>query len=250
MPRRTNSTSQPYLSPTRRAATERASPVALAQFRRRVRDHNIPYWGTNVLYGSSTWWMGNFETFPLVLCLPFKPSHSAFHTRCSPWLNLPFMTAFIAPLSIFSEDRGNPPYEFHFHLAPVSEIYPPSKTKSSSSSSMAESQSSHRSSALSSSVAKLQLFSRYNSCSNDSSNPHSPGLDNWQSDRSSNWSSDSYIDGPSDDLSHPHTPGLDPWKINGSVGEGKGSSSDVYNCKTDDGQVSQGSSGSSSSSKK
>jgi hypothetical protein len=37
---------------------------------------------------------------PLVLCFPFRPSHSVFHIRCSPWLNLPFMTAFITTSSI------------------------------------------------------------------------------------------------------------------------------------------------------
>ncbi len=51
-------------------------------------------------YGSLTWWTGNFKTFPSVLYLPFRPSHSVFHTRGSPWLNLPFTTAFIAPSSI------------------------------------------------------------------------------------------------------------------------------------------------------
>ncbi len=53
-----------------------------------------------MLYGSLTQRTGNFEMFPFVLCLPFRPSHSTFYTRCSPRLNLPFMTAFIAPSSI------------------------------------------------------------------------------------------------------------------------------------------------------
>ncbi len=56
----------------------------------------FPTEGQTVSYGSSTWQMGNFETFPLVLCSPFIPSHSVLHTRCSSWLNL-LMTAFIAP---------------------------------------------------------------------------------------------------------------------------------------------------------
>jgi hypothetical protein len=60
---------------------------------------------------------------------------------------------------------------------------------------------------------------------------------------------DSFINGSSDNLSHPHSPGLDPLHSNGSIREGKGSSSGVYDCKTDDGQVSEGSGGSSSSSK-
>jgi hypothetical protein len=41
--------------------------------------------------------------FALVLCLPFRPSHFACHTQFSPWLNLPFTTAFIAPSSISLE---------------------------------------------------------------------------------------------------------------------------------------------------
>jgi hypothetical protein len=47
MPRRTIIVSQPYLSPTQRAAVERASPAALAQFQRLVREQDIPYWGPN-----------------------------------------------------------------------------------------------------------------------------------------------------------------------------------------------------------
>jgi hypothetical protein len=50
-----------------------------------------------VSYGSSTQWTGNFEMFPSGLCSPFRPSHSMCHTRFSPWFNLPFTTAFIAP---------------------------------------------------------------------------------------------------------------------------------------------------------
>ncbi len=162
---------------------------------------------------------------------------------------LAFHNCISCPLINFPEDSGNTPYEFHFHLAPVSEIHPPSDVKLSFSSSVAKSQSSCCSLASSSSMAKLQLSSRYNSCSDNSSNPYSPGLDNWQSDRSSNWSSDSYINGPSDNLSHPHSPGLDPWQSDGSIGEGKGSISNIYNHEMDNGQVSQGSGSSSSSSK-
>jgi hypothetical protein len=239
MPGRKKSTSQPYLSLTQRAAAKWASPAALAQFRRQVWDHDIPTGGQTVSYGSSTWQTGNFETFPSVHCLPFRPSHSVVLTLAQ----LAFHNCIDCPLINFPEDSGNPPNEFHFHLAPISESHPPSDVKSSPSSFMAKLQSSCRNSALSSSVAKLQLSSRYNSRSDDSSNPHSPGLNSWQSDRSSNQSSDS------DDRTHPHSPGLDPWQNNGSVGEGKGSSSGVYDCETDNGQVSQGSGGSSSSSK-
>jgi hypothetical protein len=48
---------------------------------------------------------------------------------------------------------------------------------------------------------------------------------------------DSYIDRPSNNSSNPHSPGLDPWQSDGTVGEGKGSSSGIYNLETDDGQV-------------
>ncbi len=97
-------------------------------------------------------------------------------------------------------------------------------------------------------MAKLQLSARYNSCSDNSSNPHSPGLDNWQSNRSSD-QLDSYIDRPSNDKTNPHSPGLGSWQSDGTNGEGKGSSSGIYDLKMDDGQVPQGSDGGSSSSK-
>ncbi len=149
------------------------------------------------------------------------------------------------PLINYPEDSGNPPYKFHLESA--AESQPSSNAKLSSSSSVAELQSSRRS--LASSVAKLQLSTWYNSHSNNSSNPHSPGLvDNWQSNRSSNWL-DSYINGPSDNLSHPHSPGLGSWQCDGTNYECKGSSLGVFYLETDNGQVPQGSGASSSSSK-
>jgi hypothetical protein len=51
MPRRTNVLSQPYISPTQCTVAERVSPVALAQFQRQLREHNIPYWGQNCVIG-------------------------------------------------------------------------------------------------------------------------------------------------------------------------------------------------------
>jgi hypothetical protein len=100
------------------------------------------------------------------------------------------------------------------------------------------------------SVAESQPYSWYNYLSNNTSNPHSPRLDNWQRDRSSNrLSSDSYIDGLSNNSSNPHSPGLDPWQSNGTIGEGKGRNSGFYNLEMDNDQVPQGSGGSSSSSK-
>ncbi len=70
-------------------------------------------------------------------------------------------------------------------------------------------------------MAKSQFSSGYNSCSNNSSKPHSPRLNNWQSNRSSDWSSDSYIGGTSDNLSHPHSPGLIPSRAMGPSGKSK-----------------------------
>ncbi len=162
-------------------------------------------------------------------------------------VQLAFHDCLHCPLINYPKDSGNLLYKFQ--LAPAAESQPSSKAKLSSSFSVAELQSNRRSSASSSSVAKLLLSSRYNSCSNNSSNPHSPGLDNWQSNKSSNWSLDSYVGGPSKDLSHPHSPGLDPWQSDRSVKDGKGSSSGAYNLEMDNGQVPQGSGGSSSSSK-
>jgi hypothetical protein len=80
----------------------------------------FPTGGQTVLYQSLTWQMGNLEMLPWVLCLPFRPSHSVFHTRCSPWLNLPFMTAFIAPSSIS-------PKTVAIHLTSPISILPPSQ---------------------------------------------------------------------------------------------------------------------------
>ncbi len=155
-----------------------------------------------------------------------------------------FHNCICCPLINYPEDSGNPPYKFHLESA--AESQPSSKAKLSSSSSVAKSQSSCCS--LTSSVAKSQLSAWYNGCSDDNSNPHSPGLDNWQSDRSSN-QMDSYINGSSNDMSNPHSPGLNSWQSNGTNSEGKGSISGIYNLETNDDQVPKGSNGGSSSSK-
>jgi hypothetical protein len=141
-------------------------------------------------------------------------------------------------------------YPIHkFHLESEAESHPPSNVKSSFSSSVAELQSSCRSLSSSSSTAESQASSQYNYHSDNTSNPHSPGLDNWQSNRSR---SNSYINGPSNNSSNPHSPGLDPWQSNRSIRESKGresgvsSSSSIYYLETDDGQT-EGSQGSGNS---
>ncbi len=58
----------------------------------------FPTGGQTVLYESSTWRMGNSETFPSGLCLPFLPSHSVHCTRLSHWFN--FTTVYVASLLI------------------------------------------------------------------------------------------------------------------------------------------------------
>jgi hypothetical protein len=245
MPRRTITASQPYILPTQHVA---ADPAALAQFWRQVREQDIPYWGPNCVVRVLDLADGEFRDVSMgalltLLALPFHvlyPVLTMVQLAAHDYIHCPQIN--------FPEDSGNSPYQFH--LAPAEESHPSSVKKWSSSSSMAKSQSSHRSSALSPFAAKLQPSSRYNYHSNDTSNPHFPGLDNWQINRLSNrLSSDSYINRPSNDLSNPHSPGLDPWQSNGTIREGKGSSSGVYNFETDDGQVPQGSGGSSSSSK-
>jgi hypothetical protein len=80
----------------------------------------FPTGGRTASYGFSTPRMGNFKMFPLVLCLPFRPSHSACHTRCSPWLNLPFTTAYIATSSISLKTVA-------IHLTSSISISPPSQ---------------------------------------------------------------------------------------------------------------------------
>ncbi len=178
---------------------------------------------------------GELQDIPIraLLALPTLPF-------CVSYPSLPlvqFHDCIRCPLTNYPEDSGNPPYGFH--LKSAAESKPSSNVMLSSSSSVAKLQSSRCS--LISSEAKLQLSAH-------SSNPHSPRLNDWQSNRSSNWS-DSYINGPSNNSSNPHSPGLGSWQSNGTDGEGKGSSSGVYNLKTDNGQVPQGSGGSSSSSK-
>ncbi len=182
--------------------------------------------------------------FGALLALPTLPFRVSYLTLTL--VQLACHHCLHCPQINYPEDSNNPPDEFHLESA--AESLPSSDTKLSSSSSVAESQSSRHISALSSSADKSQNSSGYNSRSNDTSNLHSPGLDNWQSDRSSNQSSDSYIDGPSNNSSNPNSPGLDPWQSNGSIREGEISCLGIYDHKTDNGQVSQGS-GSSASSK-
>jgi hypothetical protein len=114
---------------------------------------------------------------------------------------------------------------------------------------MAKSQSTHHSLSPFSFTAKLQSSSRHNYRKKDSSNPHSPGLDNWQSNR---LRSNTWHDKPSNNSSNPHSPGLGHWQSNGSIQESKksdsgvSSSSSIYYLETDDGQT-EGSQGSGSS---
>jgi hypothetical protein len=186
--------------------------VVLAQFWRQVQDHhNIPYWGPNCVVRVLDLADGELRDVPIraLLALPTLPFRVSY-----PALTLvQFHNCLHCPLINYPEDSSNPPYEFH--LKSTAESQPSSYEKLPSSPSVVESQSSRRSSALSSSVAKLQLSSRYNSHSNNSSNPHSPGLDNWRSNRSSNWSSDSYIDGPAMTQATLTPPGLIPGRVTG-----------------------------------
>jgi hypothetical protein len=213
MPRRTNFTSQPYLSPTHCAAAEWACPAALAQLWRQVWNHDIPNWGPNCVIWVLNLADGEFRDVPIVallalLTLPFHVSYPVLTL-----LQLALHDCIHWPQINFPEDSGNPPYKFH--LAPPAKSHPSSDAKLSSSSLVAELQSSHHSLASSSSAAKLQPSSRYNYHNINTSNPHSPGLDNWQSNRSSDRSSDSYIDRPSDNSSDLTPPGLIPGRAMG-----------------------------------
>ncbi len=67
-------------------------------FRDEYRTTIFPTGGQTMSYKSSTWWMGNSETFPSGLCLPFLTSHFVCHTQLSHWFN--FTTVYIAPLLI------------------------------------------------------------------------------------------------------------------------------------------------------
>jgi hypothetical protein len=216
--------------------------MALAQFGRQVQEHNIPYWGRNCVVRVLNLADAELQDIPIgaLLTLPTLPFLVSY-----PSLTLvEFHNCICCPPINYLEDSGNPPYEFHFKA--TAESQPSRHKKLSSSSFMAESQSSRCS--LTSSVAESWLSSWYNGRSDNSSNPHSPELNNWQRNRSSNRAG-SCIDGPRDDTSNSHSPGLDSWQSDGTNSEGEGSSSGIHNLETDDGQVPQGSSGSSSSSK-
>jgi hypothetical protein len=81
----------------------------------------FPTGSQTVSYGSSTWRTGNSETFPVGLCSPFQPSHSVCSSRLSPRLNLPFTTAYIAPLLITLKTAA---------IHPTSSILPPQQKAS------------------------------------------------------------------------------------------------------------------------
>jgi hypothetical protein len=118
MPRRTISTSQPYLSPTRLAAVERASPVALAQFWRQVREHNLPYWRTNSVVWVLDLADGELRDAPIGALLALQTPPFRVSYRVVTDTQLASHNCIYCPLINFSEDRGNPPYKFHYHLAP------------------------------------------------------------------------------------------------------------------------------------
>ncbi len=143
MPRRMIFFSQPYLSPIRRAATEWASSAALAQFRRGIQDHDIPYWGTNCVVRVLDSADEEFRDIPIraLLALPTLPFRMSYLSLTL----VQFHDCIHCPRINYLKDSGNPPYAFH--LKSAAESQPSSNAKLSSSSSVAELQSSRRSSA-------------------------------------------------------------------------------------------------------
>ncbi len=73
---------------------ERASPAALSQFWKQVREHNIPYWGRNCVVRVLKSVDRELQDIPVGALLALPISQFTFHTQGSPWLNLPFTTAF------------------------------------------------------------------------------------------------------------------------------------------------------------
>jgi hypothetical protein len=219
MPRRTISISQPCLSPIQCAAMEQVSPAALAQFLRQVQDHDIPYWWPNCVVWVLDLVDGEFQDASIgaLLILPALPFHVSYLVLTL--VQIAVHNCIYCPLITYPEDSGNPPYKFHLESA--AESQPSSNAKLPSFSSVAESQASRRSSALSPSV-ELQPSSRYNYHSDNTSNPHSPRLDNWRSDRSSNrLSSNSYIDGPATTQATLTPLGLIPGRATRPLGKAK-----------------------------
>ncbi len=199
-----------------------------------------------VSYGSLNWQTGNSEMFPWGLCLPFQPSHSVCCTRLSPWFNLPVTTAYIVPKSITLKTAAIHPMSSILSLPqktspPVTQscLLPPPWLS--------------RSQAAAAKPRPPPLTSR-GIPAGTTPGAMTPatftplGLTTGKATgQAIGHQPDSYIDGPSNDLSNPHSPGLDPWQSNGSIGEGEISCLGIYDHKMDNGQVSQGSSSSASS---
>jgi hypothetical protein len=84
MARRTNSTSQFYLSLTQRATAERTSPAAIAIFKQQVWVHDIPYWGPNCVLRILNSADGVLRDIPIgtLLTLPVLPFHVSYPVGC------------------------------------------------------------------------------------------------------------------------------------------------------------------------
>jgi hypothetical protein len=194
-----------------------------------------------VSYESLTRRTRNSETFPSGLCLPFLPSHSVCRTYLSHWFN--FTTVYIAPVLITLKTAAIHPTRSI--SSPQQKVSPPATQSCLLPPPWLSCSQAAAARPLFGQVAALRPV---NPRSNNSSYPHSPGLHNWQSNRSSDQSV-TYIYGPSGNLSNPHSPGLGSWQSDGANSESKGSSSGIYDLETDDGRVPQDSGGGSSSSK-
>jgi hypothetical protein len=195
-----------------------------------------------VSYGSSTWQTGNSETLPLGLCSSFWPYHAVCRTRILHWFKLLLMTALIFPSllilktlvihpmsSILSPPQKASPSVTQRHLLP-----PPWRS-------------------FSQATAAQPPPPPWPSCTSPAGTILAVTTPATLIPRLTTGKATGQVIGHRTATStSPVTTqatltalGLIP----GRATEGKGSSLDVYNLVTDDGQVSQGSGGSSSSSK-
>jgi hypothetical protein len=99
--------SQPYLSPTRCVAAERASPAALAQFQRQVREQDIPYWGPNCVVRVLDWADRGCPSGPPIPCV--IPGSHLGSTCCSQLNSLTPETISLKTAAIYPTSSILPP---------------------------------------------------------------------------------------------------------------------------------------------
>jgi hypothetical protein len=196
-----------------------------------------------VSYGSLTWRTGNSKTLPLGLCSSFWPYHAVCRTRFLHWFKLLLMTALIAPSLLILKTLV---------IHPMSSILSPPQKASPSVMQRRLLPPPWRS--CSQATAAQPPPPPWPSCSSQAGTTLAVttpatliplGLTTGKATGQVIGHRTATLTGPATTQATLTALGLIP----GRATEDKGSSLDVYNLVTDEGQVSQGSGGSSSSSK-